>query len=283
MKVKVYGGDHSPWVNAVLLALHEKGIEHTSTQVPPLEVLKQWGVFMPAISIDDGSPDGGSLGNERWQIESSQILVTLGFTPISDEDLRAVQAAWRGVLHRADIPLRFFSAFALLGDTSQSFLRRSGRNFLRSFIAFYMFTLINFGKRVYKPKDPENFGDQYMAWERALVSSNQPFIDGDALGIRDFLLFGVVQCHPSIPTAPLESLQHDERLPMMRRWIATMQERFRDCPHLYSGAYFEPKLAQPEPATRVQRAIFYLGLVTMFVAFPVTLPLVFLLMRKAPR
>ena len=108
MKVEVYGGDHSPWVNAVLLALHERGIELHSSQVPPFEALKKWGVYMPTVSINDGP----------WEIESSQILVKLGLTPISEEDLRAVQGAWRGVLHRADNPLRFLAAFALVGDKS---------------------------------------------------------------------------------------------------------------------------------------------------------------------
>ena len=28
MKVEVYGGNHSPWVQAVLLALHDKQIDH---------------------------------------------------------------------------------------------------------------------------------------------------------------------------------------------------------------------------------------------------------------
>ena len=28
MKVEVYGGYHSPWVQAVLLALHDAGVEH---------------------------------------------------------------------------------------------------------------------------------------------------------------------------------------------------------------------------------------------------------------
>lgn len=89
MNVKVYGGDHSPWVNAVLLALHDAGIEHSSSQVPPLEALKQWGVYMPAVSINDAA----------WEIESSQILVKLGLERILEADLRAVQVACRGVLH----------------------------------------------------------------------------------------------------------------------------------------------------------------------------------------
>ncbi len=230
---------------------------------------------MPAISIDDGS--------EKWQIESSQILVALGFAPISDEDLRAVQGAWRGVLHRADNPFRFLAGFARVGDRSTSFFKRSMNNFLRAYIAFYMMTLISFAKVTRKPTDPENFGDQFLVWERTLESSTGQFVDGDVPGIRDLLLFGVVQCHASIPVPPLEALQNDKRLAGLRQWIATMQKRFSDCTHLYSGRYFEPHLPQPEPATLVQRTIFYLGILTMVGLFPVTLPSVFVLMRKVPR
>ena len=98
MKVEVYGGYHSPWVQAVLLALHDADVEHRVRQVPPFEAVKQWGVLMPAVSIDDGP----------WEIESSQILGKLGWGSISDEDLQAVKTAWQGVLHRPDNPFRFF-------------------------------------------------------------------------------------------------------------------------------------------------------------------------------
>ena len=174
MKVEVYGGKHSPWVQAVLLALHEKDIEHTLHSIPPLEAFKRWGVYMPAASIDDGP----------WEIESSQIFVKLGLEPISDEDLRAVQGAWQGVQHRPDNPLRFFAAFARAGDTSPSFFKRSVRNFVRSFVPFYMCLLIHFVKWKLKPADPENFSDQYLVWERVAESSTGPFLDGDAPDTR---------------------------------------------------------------------------------------------------
>ena len=54
MKVRVYGFSHSPWVQAVLLALHNKKIDHSLSQNPPLEVFAKWGVYMPAISFDEG-------------------------------------------------------------------------------------------------------------------------------------------------------------------------------------------------------------------------------------
>ena len=44
----------------------------------------------------------------------------------------------------------------------------------------------------------------------------------------------------------------------LRQWLASMHERFRGYPHLYSGSYFEPYLPQPVPAGPVQRAIFLL-------------------------
>ena len=49
MEVEVYGADHSPWVQAVLLTLHDKGIEHNLRSVPPCEAFSRWGVFMPAV------------------------------------------------------------------------------------------------------------------------------------------------------------------------------------------------------------------------------------------
>lgn len=273
MKVEVYGGYHSPWVQAVMLALHDRGIEHNLRQVPPLETFKRWGVLMPAVSIDQGP----------WEIESSQILVSLGCEQISDDDLQAVKVAWQGVVHRPDNPLGFFAAFADAGDRSPSAYRRLARNFFRSFVCFYMFLLINTVKLVRKPKDPSNFGDQYLYWEQILASSKGPFLDGSDPGVRDFLLFGVVQCHSSIPIPPLEPLRQDPRLSRIRRWIGSMHERFCDYPYLYSGGYFEPRRPQPTAADPLQRGAFYLGLVTLFALLPVTAPLVFLLMRKVPR
>ena len=48
MKVEVYGGDHSSWEQAVLLALHDKGIGYRLRWLPTFEAFKQWGVLMPA-------------------------------------------------------------------------------------------------------------------------------------------------------------------------------------------------------------------------------------------
>ena len=90
MKIKVYGYSHSPWVQAVLLALFDKRVEHILYQNPPIEVFKKWGVYMPAISMND----------EPWEVESMNILQKFDYEEISPEELEAANKAWQGVLHR---------------------------------------------------------------------------------------------------------------------------------------------------------------------------------------
>ena len=235
MKVEVYGGNHSPWVQAVLLALHEQGIEHSLRQVPPFEALKQWGVLMPAVSIDGGP----------WQVESSQILVKLGLKPVCEDDLKAVQAAWQGVLHRVDNPA-LFAAFARAGDKSTSLLKRSARNFFRSFIPLYMFLLINFVKLKIKPVEPKIL--------QSSIYSNAPSPPRPA---RSWMATAQAQeiscCSVSCSVTPAfqhRRLRHcNATAPnKMRQWVASMHERFSHYPHLYSGSKFEPYYPRPAAA-----------------------------------
>ena len=159
MKVDVYGADHSPWVQAVLLGLREKGIEHEKHLLPPLAVFRKWGIFMPAVSID-GKP---------WQIDSTKILENFDFDPISDKELQHVQSAWQSVLQRPRNPFRFFASFARIQNPEPTPFKRYASHFGFSFICFYMFVLINFIKIIIKPKHPVDFGDQFLYWEQAVV------------------------------------------------------------------------------------------------------------------
>lgn len=273
MKVEVYGASHSPWVQAVLLTLHEQGIDYEFRQLPPLETFLRWGVYMPTASID-GAP---------WKRESTEIIAKLGMDPISSEDLKTVKAAWQGVVHRPDNPFRLFAAFARDADVSTSPWRRLISSVYRGFLSFYMFTLINFVKLKLNPPGPEDSGDQFLVWESEFNASPSPFLDGEAPGSRDILLFGIIQCHSSIPVPPLKALLNDERLNGLRTWIANMDDRFKGFPHLYSGRYFEPKVAAPKPAGLVQQGGYCLGLLTSVVAFPISLALVIVLVEWARR
>ena len=273
MSVKVYGFTHSPWVQAVLLALCDKELEYELYVRPPYEVFKKWGVYMPAVSLDDGP----------WEIESTEILTKLGYKPILDDELKAANNAWQGVLHRTDNPFRFFLHFARGGQISRSLVNNTISNFLLSFVAFYMFMLINIGKWRLKQKEPENFGDQFMYWENVLDSSEGPFMDGMKPGSKDLVMFGIIQCHASIPVPALNSLLNDQRLISLRKWVNTMQNYFKEYPHLYTAKFFKSDIPEANSANLFQIVPFFLGLIVMVLAFPITIPLVLILMSRVEK
>ena len=273
MSVKVYGFTHSPWVQAVLLALCDKELEYELYVRPPYEVFKKWGVYMPAVSLDDGP----------WEIESTEILTKLGYKPILDDELKAANNAWQGVLHRTDNPFRFFLHFARGGQISRSLVNNTISNFLLSFVAFYMFMLINIGKWRLKQKEPENFGDQFMYWENVLDSSEGPFMDGMKPGSKDLVMFGIIQCHASIPVPALNSLLNDQRLINLRKWVNTMQNYFKEYPHLYTAKFFKSDIREANSANLFQIVSFFFGLIVMVLAFPITIPLVLILMSRVEK
>ena len=268
MSAKVYGFTHSPWVQAVLLALCDKELEYELYVRPPYEVFKKWGVYMPAVSLDDGP----------WEIESTEILTKLGYKPILDDELKAANNSWQGVLHRTDNPFRFFLHFARGGQISKSLVNNTISNFLLSFVAFYMFMLINIGKWRLKQKEPENFGDQFIYWENVLDSSEGPFMDGMKPGSKDLVMFGIIQCHASIPVPALNSLLNDQRLINLRKWVNTMQNYFKEYPHLYTAKFFKSDIPEANSANLFQIVSFFFGLIVMVLAFPITIPLVLILM-----
>ena len=270
MNAKVYGFTHSPWVQAVLLALYDKELDYDLSVRPPYDVFKKWGVYMPAVSLNE----------EPWEIESTEILTKLGYKPILADELKAANSAWQGVLHRTDNPFRFFLNFARGGQISGSLLNNSVNNFFLSFVAFYMFMLINIGKWTLKQKEPDDFGNQFLYWENTLHASKCPFIDGEKPGTRDFILFGVVQCHSSIPVPALDALLIDERLNNLRTWIVTMQKRFQEYPYLYSVKHFGSDASQPKNAGIFQMGVFFIGLSIIFLLLPISIAAVLKLMSR---
>lgn len=265
--IQLYGNDHSPWVQAVMLGIHQKQLPNTRTTVPPWEAFSQWGVMMPAASID-GRP---------WQLQSKDILQDIGFSEVSKEDMALVQATWQGVLHRCDNWVRFWGEFSLAGDPNPNTMIRLVNNFLRSFSILYFFLLINFAVFTGRREIPRSYVDPYRVWEDRFNSLGTPFLGGEEPDSLDLLLFGIVQCHSSIPVPTLAELQSDPELTGTRRWIAEMQRHFADYDSLYSVRYFEPH-REPRPAADVlDQLAFWAGAAFMIYYWWITVPLVAIL------
>ena len=260
--VSVYGALHSPWVQAVLLGLHEKGIPHSVQPIPSLSSLIRSGLMMPAAKINDG----------LWQLDSEEILKSLGYEGIDKIHKRAIFPTWDGVLHRVDNPFEFFHGFSLNKYDHPSFLVRGLRSFLRPFITYYFFTLISFLILTGKRRDPDNFADQFLPWERRLSQTGSKYFGGSSPNAVDLQLFGILQCHCSIPYDPLiETIQSDPALPQYRKWIGHMQRHFADYKHLYSGQYFGPETPLAQRSDLLERVLYWFGALLMLMLLPITL------------
>jgi glutathione S-transferase len=271
--VQVYGNDHSPWVQAVLLGLHEKRVAHTLTLAPPLSVFRNSGVLMPAAKIDDG----------EWTLDSERILVSLGFSPVEEEVHADLMALFRSsAMRRADSPWEFWRRFSWVRDGHPAAPRRLWNQFWRTFSIFYFFTMITLARsRV--PKAPrEQLVEEYQALQRRLAPDDR-FFAGDAPSTFDLQLFGIVQMLASIPGTALTVLREEPSLDRLREWIEAMQQRFERYEHLYTARTFAPNVAEKTVAPLHERLCFWLGGATMFAALPITLPLVFFLVGSIRR
>ena len=143
---------------------------------------------------------------------------------------------------------------------------------------YYFFTLISFLIFTGKRRDPDSFADQFLPWERRLSQTGNLYFGGCSPNAVDLQLFGIVQCHCSIPYAPLiETIQSDPALSQYREWIGRMQEHFADYKHLYSGQHFRPETPVAQRSSFLERVVFWFGAVSMLLLLPITLLSVFAL------
>ena len=228
-------------------------------------------MLMPAARID----------GRDWFYESNDILSAIGYDKVPPDAVRAMFAAWQGVFHRPDSAFTFFREFSLASDPATHPVTRFVRNFLRAFGTFYFFLVIRWAVFRNLRPDPHNFTEQFLYWENKLI--NGKFRGGDKPDATDIMLFGIIQCHASIPVPPLFALQQASELEGMRRWLGDMQTYFHDYPYLYSNLHFTPASRTPDRASLIDQLAFWAGAVTMFMGFPLTIPLVVFLAARQQR
>jgi glutathione S-transferase len=265
--VWVYGNDHSPWVQAVLLGLHEKNIPHTLVTVPPLSVFLESGVLMPAAKIDEGP----------WLLDSERILVALGFSEVKPDVHSALEGGFfTSAMRRADDPWQFWYRFSSARDEHPVAARRLWNHFWRAFSIFYFFTLIRLGRRQ-QPATTEERSIEQFSFFQDLIPGDQSFLGGDTPNTVDLQLFGLVQMCASIPVPAIQLLQHEPKLERLRSWISAMQDRFGDYTHLYTATLFEPKRPETKAAGPIERALFWCGAAMMWLTLPISLAITFYL------
>ena len=267
-KVVIYGGDHSPWVQAVLLGLHLKGIQYTLVSFPPPKVFAHSGVLMPAALLDDGT----------WLLQSQDILQHYGYGRLDPSDVRDVARTLRGGVHRIDSTFRFWRLWSWVRDEQPSAFARLRSFLLRPFLVLYFnIALHKLGITPKTSPTADEIGAAYETWQDKLAETPGPFLDGMDPGLRDIYLFAGIQLHASMPVPPLEVLIDRPELADLRGWISAMEDRCEGYRHLYSQPYFhasvETAASGPTRSTPLERCAFWLGSTLTLAAAPITVPL----------
>ena len=261
--VRLFGIDHSPWVQAVLLGLHDRGVPYESSVAPSPSLFLSSGVFMPAARID-GSP---------WTYDSARILQALGYSEVEPADAKAmVRLFSAGAFERTSSAVRFWTAFSSVRDGSPSALERGIHQLARPVVVLTFFLLISLARlRGTGPSDAQKLAA--LEYWNAQLTDGRAFLGGPGPDTADLQLFGQVQMLTSIPGPTLNILLEAPELPALRAWAKRMQARFADYPHLYSGPVFEPAQPAPQAGSIAQRAAFWTGCAAAALFFPLALML----------
>ena len=271
-RIDLYGNDHSPWVQSVLLRLYDKNIRYNLRTIPPLSLFFKSGIMMPAMRIN----------SYEWKLESTDLLQSLGCDSISNSEKKFIFRTWQGVQHRVDNPFKFFYAFSICRGFHNKKLFNLLNHAIRPLTSIYFYILLNIIKiKIKKLTYDKKFLKQYIYWNDKLASQGTNYFGGESLNIVDYQLFGVIQCHCSIPYSPLiKTLQEETDLNELRKWISNMHIKFADYPHLYSANFFNPKQKIIHKASFIEQTTYWLGLIAFLLLLPFTLFLILILLIR---
>ena len=267
---RLYGVQHSPWVQGVLLGFHIRQVPYVLVTCPiSWRGYLERGLIMPECHWPDGT----------LTVDSFEILNELERRyPLKCHSLPRLSEREQGALER------LFLSYVLgrtAGSKKVAFIAAWSRmpsgqgagfaSISRAFMCLYFWALIFFGRHVARQRrfDPDNFDEfarQLKYWSSHLEDTN--YISGDVVGLLDIALFGQVQCMASGLT--------DETFPILKShpqfmdWIKRMQTATPDYSNDFSNRLtgFGTKAVS---ASFGDQILFWVGLLLALCAFPLTL------------
>lgn len=291
--VLLYGSDHSPWVQTVLIALEYYQVPYEIVHYPiSWYSFRQHGLVFPACLWPDGTLSTDSLAIvtqlERRQINAvTKISNTTGITglevekPYSEDEYIELKRSQKKlerfflsyVLTRAIFgkKLSFIKVWAQTSDQTSSRLSYLISNLMRSFITLYFFSLINIAIiSCYLKRSPvysiKHFCNDLSDWNQQLYT--QDFLGGLEPNYLDYALLGHIQCITSGLTKQFIPFIHEQ--PHLILWIHRMHALLPKYQRLYSRRLFNSH-ARVRKASRVSQFLFYSSLVVQLALFPITL------------
>ena len=273
----VFGVDHSPWTQAVVLAHADRGIPVCLRPYPSPRYFFTSGLVMPVCWDADGQQMADSLFIIQALLSDTDVE-----PPASLEaDFTALEALFLSYALDRIGPgrrLRFIRGWAGMTDQPMTPISIA----LRALLCWHFFVLLSAGRAALntsrQSRSPEAHLDHRLtAWNARLEET--PFLGGDAPSASDYGLLGHMECMSSGLTdwaIPVVS-EH----PALLAWLERMHARLTHYDTLYSRRFLDAG-AGPAGAGLFARAWFALWAVLWLVALPLTLTILgYALLRRA--
>lgn len=260
--VTVYGGDHSPWVQGVCLALHTRGLAYRL--IPWPVSYAEHAMVMPVCRWADG----------RITADSFAVCEALDDAPfsgaVSPQDQTRLERLFLSYVLARIAPgkkLAFVSAWAKMPSDS----KRPLHGAFRALMLVYFYALIVAARAMSRrrganPNTLDRLDHELGFWDDRLAESS--FFGGETLSALDCAVFGQVQCMATGLTD--ETFSHLKSFPRLSAWIELMNQEFVEYPHLFSRRLDDLR-AMPQRAPFADRAIFYTALLSSALLAPLTL------------
>jgi len=267
-EIVVFGTDHSPWAQAVLMALSDRGLPWRLRPFPlSWNTYQRFGLVMPVCRWPDGTITSDSF-EIIAEIERRYDHEALCEPPESKDQMRLEKLFLSYVMGRAQSGrrLRFIHAWARKVDRPASLYSSA----LRALLALYFWILIIFGgqrlKRMgYATFNPESFRAQCQSWQERLAE--RLYLGGSAPNAADYALCGHLQCMASgLTDETLAIVQEHARL---LDWLERMHQRLQGYDRLYSVRLFGSTHQVPR-ASKANVAVFYATVACCLLAWPIT-------------
>ena len=261
--IRLFGTDHSPWTQAVVLSAVAHGIKVRLQPYPP-SVWSFWqrGLVMPACGWSNGESTSDSLA----------IMVRLLGTGkrAPDVDLQQDQAALEKlffcyVLDRAG-PGRWW-AFVQLWSRKMDSPHTVLSVTIRALLAWYFVMMLGLGRLQMRlagvsTRAPERLKRRLGAWESRLKDA--PFLGGEHPNPTDFGLLGQLECMASGPTD--WTLEIVAEHPLLMTWLERMHVLVEEHGTVHSRRFFDSTFV-PVRATDFESSWFSLCFVLWLLLF----------------
>ena len=265
----VFGVDHSPWTQAVMLAHADRGIAVQLQPFPSPSYFFKSGLVMPVCWDANGHETADSL-----LIIQSLMSDTEADTQDSLEadftELEALFLTYALDRIGSGRRIKFIKGWGGMVDAPMTPISIA----LRALLCWHFFVLLSIGRAALnksrKPHSPEaHLNHRLTAWNARLEKT--PFLGGDAPSASDYGLLGHLECMSSGLTDWAIPVVADH--PELLAWLQRMHARLEHHDTLYSRRILDAE-AGPLGAGLVARAWFTLWVVLWLVVFPLSLAII---------